>query len=158
MVVAQKEPACGEPYPPSPILTASKVRAIPIGEFITRGRRILAGSAEIVAKDYEKKGDLELAEWVREYGKRFKGASGGRPRMYGDDHYRRVAEIYSKAWRRGEPPTQAVERHPDFAPLSHSTAARWVRECRRRGFLAQTKKRIAGGVLPQDEKDEKEDA
>lgn len=58
----------------------------------------------------------------------------GRPRMYGDDHYRRVAEVYMAAWLRGDNPTQAVERQ---FYTSHSTAARWVRECRKpqRGLL-----------------------
>jgi hypothetical protein len=154
MVLAQKEPAYGDPYPPAPILTATKVRAVPVGDFIDRGRRMLAGSAETVAGLDEAEGQPEDAKRVREYGRRFEGKAGGRPRLYGEEHYRHVARVYSDAWRGGEPPTQAVERHPDFEPISHSTAARWVRECRKRGFLGETEKRVAGGVLPPEQEEE----
>ena len=47
-----------------------------------------------------------------------------------DEHLREVADVYS---RTPEKPTQAVQHH--FAPTSYSTAARWVMQARRRGFL-----------------------
>ena len=153
MSITQKEPADGAPYPPAPILTAKKVRTIRIGDFIKRGRQWKAGSAAIVAGLYQEEGQTDAAERVQEYGGRFEAKAGGRPRLYGDDHYRKVARIYSEAWRRGEAPTQAVERHPDFVPLPYSTAARWVRECRKRGFLGETEKRVAGGVLPPEQEE-----
>jgi len=153
--VTQKEPAHGAPYPPSPIITAKMVRTIPVGQFMERSRRLKTGSAEIVAGLHQKEGKSNAAEWARQYGDRFKARTGGRPREWGDDHYRKVAAIYAIAWRSGEAPTQAVERHPDFAPISHSTAARWVRECRKRGFLGKTEKRVAGGVLPPEQEEDK---
>lgn len=148
--LAQRD-ADGTPTVPTEVLTAKMVRELHIGEYIERGRRIKAGSAAIVARDYREKDRPDDAQRAQEYGRRFKAKVGGRPHMYGDDHYREVARVYAEAWRKGEPPTQAVERHPDFAPLSHSTAARWVRECRKRGFLGETKKRRAGGVLPNEQ-------
>jgi hypothetical protein len=50
-----------------------------------------------------------------------------------DDHLREVARVYNQA---SEKPTQAVERA--LGPVAHSTAARWVVEARRRGFLPPT--------------------
>ena len=54
------------------------------------------------------------------------------PRMT-DEHLREVADIYSRAL---EKPTRAVHDH--FAPVSYSTAARWVSHARQRGFLPPT--------------------
>jgi hypothetical protein len=47
-----------------------------------------------------------------------------------DEHLREVADVYRRA---DEKPTRAVQDH--FAPVSYSTAARWVMHARRRGFL-----------------------
>lgn len=153
LLLAQKEPPYGAPYPSAPVVTATKVRSIPVGQFIEDARRMKAGSAATVADLYQAEGQSDDAQRAEEYGQRYEGKAGGRPRMYGEEHYHHVARIYSDAWRAGEPPTQAVERHPDFEPISHSTAARWVRECRKRGFLGETEKRVAGGVLPHEQEE-----
>ncbi len=52
----------------------------------------------------------------------------------GDAHLRRVADVYLKA---SERPARAVEAA--FAPVSYSTATRWIGEARRRGFLPPVK-------------------
>jgi hypothetical protein len=71
---------------------------------------------------------------------------GGRPPVYGDEHYREVARIYSQAWRKGD-------RHPTLTvatkyTVARSTAAKWVSTARQRGFLGPTPARRAGGVKP----------
>jgi hypothetical protein len=50
-----------------------------------------------------------------------------------DDHLREVAKVYEQA---SEKPTLAVQQA--LGPVAHSTAARWVVEARRRGFLPPT--------------------
>ena len=92
--------------------------------------------------------DADLAGGFDEIVAGLKTPAGGRPRMYDDRHYRNVAAIYASAWRGGVAPTQFVEKIYD---VSHSTAARWVHECRKRGFLSTTDERRAGGVLPSEE-------
>ena len=135
---------------PSHILTAALLRGVPLGYLVERGRRFLIGSARIVAECYDKDGDVENAEWAREWGRKYRTKREGRPRKYGDEHYREVAAIYSAAWRNGVPPTQAVQMA--FADgtrgPSHATAARWVGEARKRGFLTATRHGKAGGDLP----------
>jgi hypothetical protein len=70
------------------------------------------------------KNESELAE-------AWKLASGRpRPVSSSDEHLRKVAAVYMKA---SEKPTRAVQ--DAFGPVSHSTAARWVGQARRRGFL-----------------------
>jgi hypothetical protein len=65
----------------------------------------------------------------------------GRPRQYGDDHYQKVAEVYEQELRSGgRAPLRAVMR--EFH-VEKSTAASWVREAKRLGFL--TMEYFAGG-------------
>lgn len=71
---------------------------------------------------------------------------GGRPPVYGDEHYREVARIYAEAWSNGD-------RHPTLTvaaehTVARSTAAKWVSTARQRGFLGPTLPRRAGGVKP----------
>lgn len=144
--ITQKEPPEGKPYPPPPILTAKMVRTIPIGQFIDRTRRAKAGSAAIVAGLFEDEGRPDEAAWAREYGNRFQAKASGRPRMYGDEHYRQVASVYAEGWRMPEgAPTKHIA---ESFHVSHATAARWVRVCRDKGLLGETTKRKAGGILP----------
>ena len=65
----------------------------------------------------------------------------GRQRVMSNDHLRRVAEVYRAAMRAGKVPTQEVADH--FGK-SHSTAARWVMQARREGFLGAAKPGAAG--------------
>lgn len=71
---------------------------------------------------------------------------GGRPPVYGDEHYREVARIYAEAWSHGD-------RHPTATvaielTVARSTAAKWVMTARRLGFLSPTVPRRAGGIRP----------
>lgn len=54
-------------------------------------------------------------------------------RDYGDDFYRRVAEIYRRLVDEGRPPAPTIAE-ANAVPLS--TAQRWAKESRRRGFLS----------------------
>lgn len=56
-------------------------------------------------------------------------------RRISDDWLHEAAAIYEAA---EENPTQAVEQQHSQAPISYSTASRWVEEARRRGFLPPT--------------------
>jgi hypothetical protein len=57
-----------------------------------------------------------------------------RGRGYGDEFYERVATAYRDALRRGERPVEALRLQ---ANVPRSTAARWVKEARRRGLLGE---------------------
>jgi hypothetical protein len=79
----------------------------------------------------------------------------GRPALYGDGHWRRVADTYIEAIRLGSHrPTGIVA---DKFNVDPSTAAKWVARCRRPPLLllGQTTKRRAGGVLPVPDTDER---
>jgi hypothetical protein len=57
--------------------------------------------------------------------------SGGRRRL-DDDHYRQVAAVYRRAMNDGDP---VIAVQVDLGAKSRATAARWVGEARKRGFL-----------------------
>ncbi len=59
----------------------------------------------------------------------------GRPPQYGDEHFEKVAAIYTAALRLGDPPTLAVAE--DFV-VSKSTAAKWIARAREKGLLPET--------------------
>lgn len=52
-----------------------------------------------------------------------------------DDHLRQVADLYRTALARGDAPTQTVADSMHVVP---STAGRWVKRARERGFLGPT--------------------
>jgi len=136
------------------LITAKFIRNLPVGLFIQEQRKFHMRLAKMAVRMAEAKGAEAEAEMWRGQARQFDAQRPqGRPRMYGDDHYRRVAEVYMAAWLRGDNPTQAVERQ---FYTSHSTAARWVRECRKpqRGLLGPTRRGKAGGVLPPEEKED----
>lgn len=66
------------------------------------------------------------------------GPGAGRGR--GDDFYRQVASVYTAAAASGQAPGEAVKAaagsRPDGGEWPPSTVNRWVREARRKGFLA----------------------
>ncbi|HEX7277794.1 MAG TPA: hypothetical protein VF244_10510 [Acidimicrobiales bacterium] len=55
----------------------------------------------------------------------------------GDDFYRQVAEVYRAAAAAGHPPAREIATAADSGgtPVPASTAHRWIREARRRGYL-----------------------
>jgi len=130
------------------IVTRQMVRAVPVGTLIEEARRREAGAAEIVAGLYIEEGEHGEAFDQLAYAERLRPRaqeSGGRPRMYGREHYREVANVYFQAWRNGEPPTKAVQ---EFFGVSYSTAARWVREARKRDELSKAPEAGVPGGLP----------
>jgi hypothetical protein len=58
------------------------------------------------------------------------------------EHLANVASVYREAWKAGEHPTKAVESHFE---VSHSTAARWVGQARRRDHLGRPAEGSRGG-------------
>jgi hypothetical protein len=104
-------------------ISASRVRAIRIEECI----RVAITAA---AMRVERRGDeIVFTPGSRDLTERVELAS----RPGSDEHLREVAKVYEQA---SEKPTLAVEQA--FGPIAHSTAARWVVEARRRGFLPPT--------------------
>lgn len=67
----------------------------------------------------------------------------GRPRLWGDEHFREVADVYTRAMADGFPPTTAVRTHWN---VSKSTAAKWVARCRDDGLLPKTSRGKARGA------------
>jgi len=143
----------GADIPPEQrLVTAQLVRSIPVGSLIEETRQRTGRDAASIAEAYHSAGDIESAQQERELAEQFRArrAEGHRPRL-GNDHYRAVAEVYASAWRSGSAPTQSIERYFD---VPHSTAARWVQEARRRGFLGQTQERKPGGIEPPKPKED----
>lgn len=97
---------------------------------------------------------------ARAIGEADTGRPPGRPRTYGEDHFREVAAVYSAADRRGLHATKAVQDH--FAQkwddeVTRSQAAKWVHRARHEfGLLKPTEPRQQGGGLtPEDTEDER---
>ena len=145
-----------DPSEPAHVITAQLLRTLPIGRLTEEMRREKAEAAGAIADTLLEEGqDEAYAHHLQERSRRFKAeaAAGGRRPMYDREHYCKVANVYYRAWRKGDPPTQAVA---DYFTVSYSTAARWVRECRKpqRGLLGPTRRGKAGGVLPPEEKED----
>jgi hypothetical protein len=129
-------------------VTARGMRGIPLGECIRlatasalRPTRHEAGQVvvDLLGPRAERRDNMAEQEL----------ASRGPQRRMSEDWLREAAEIYSSA---EEKPTQAVERLHSQAPISYSTAARWVMQARQRGFLPPTK-RGRGRSLASSEED-----
>jgi hypothetical protein len=136
-------------------LTSSALRKLPFGTFVDDARRgyregvhrgasmdpdaagwapglsrkdreALASASRADAR--ERLGRLELDDERRRF---------GRPRAYGAEHYAKVAEIYTAAWRQGGNPTMEVAER---FQTSRSAAAKWVARARHKGLLPLTTK------------------
>jgi hypothetical protein len=83
--------------------------------------------AKIVGEAMERAGQLPVAQ---------------RRNRITPEHLAEVANVYREAWRAGEHPTIAVQKH--FG-VSHSTAARWVGQARREKHLGQPAEGSRGG-------------
>jgi hypothetical protein len=108
--------------PDGPPVTASGLRAIPLGRLTEIATASVIGH---VAGAITEMSDSELAEFVKRSVERTS-----------DPHLREVAHIYLSAPSK---PTRAVHEHWPF--VSYSTAARWVMLARRRGFLPPAERR-----------------
>jgi len=133
------------------VVTSQFLHSVPWGQLMQGARQQHAHELRVLGEVLEEQGEAEEAMDAREGAEGFgaipKG-KGGRPVVYDIRHYSRVARVYYEAWTRGEPPIQAIQRHPDLGPVAYSTAARWVRECRRRGLLGKAPRRGMPGGLP----------
>lgn len=113
------------------MVTAAMWRSVPIGSLIAAKRRRMLESFSPGGVMHElRRGDDEFSE----YAKTWKPSRSTRrkPRA----HFELVAEIYQRAQRAGLPPTKSVQ--DEMGPMSYSTAAKWVGECRRLGLLPST--------------------
>jgi len=137
-----------EPNGPDPApLTASVLRGVPLRELIDQTL-------------FERTKDLR--RWAREAGptghearnlrdrvaaaEASLGRAPGRPPMYSDEHFKLVADAYTRAWKISPKPRQAVAAHWHVSP---STAAKWVARARKMGFLPPTERgRPLGGRSP----------
>ncbi|MFD9111591.1 hypothetical protein [Streptomyces bottropensis] len=61
------------------------------------------------------------------------------------EHLEDVAEVYRMADHKGDPPTQAVQKR--FS-TTHSTAAKWVAQARKQGFLGPARNSRGGEMAP----------
>lgn len=66
----------------------------------------------------------------------------GRPPLYDDSHYRKVATFYSQMAEKFHNPTQLVATEWQVAP---TTASTWVRKARSLGYLPPTEPGVAKG-------------
>jgi hypothetical protein len=65
----------------------------------------------------------------------------GRPKKWGDDHYREVAAVYTKAIRNGEASAKTVARRWDLPlPEGTRTAVKWISRARQLGHLPPTRR------------------
>lgn len=137
-----------EPNAPVPApLTASVLRGVPLRELIdqtlfeqTKNLRRWAREAGPTGRDARALRDrVAAAEGSL-------GRAPGRPPEYSDDHFKLVADAYTRAWKINRPPRQAVATQWQVSP---STAAKWVARARKMGFLPPTKRgRPRGGQPP----------
>ena len=115
-------------------MTRTVWRSFPAAQTIDKARRgsrrLLEKLAEEAPGSLEEKNRKDL-ELYREPDPR----RGGRPRLYDQDHFRKVADVYRDAWRRSNSPTQTVASRFNVSP---STAAKWVKRARDMGFLGKT--------------------
>lgn len=122
---------------PRPLRTGD-LRALPFASIVTTERALQARAGLQHLRRMEGwDGDADDAShdrWEREEAT----PQPGRPPMYGEDHYREVAEVYLAAWQRGDAPTKAVAEH---FPASRSAAAKWV-------STARTKYGLLGPATP----------
>jgi hypothetical protein len=120
--------------PGGPPVTARGLRSLPLGQLVQAAAAagalsVAPGSngsvvmTPLLGRSAEVDGAYELS--------RARAREGGRGALT-DEHYRKVAAVYTRAERH---PTKAVHLHKAWAPISYSTAARWVGEARRRGYL-----------------------
>jgi len=126
-------------------LKARDLRGVPLGRLEQESRQsgtISALDADLRRLIGEAPLPSELDPWQRE-----KRRTPGRPRVYDDEWFRSVAEIYLTAHRAGRPPTKAVAESHD---VSKSTASKWVARARRLGFLAPTSRGKPSGVSRRD--------
>lgn len=136
-------------------LTASVLRAVALQSEVRRGRDETAGREGgwlVEAYDAAVAGDPEnahlldeLSNWdiesIRESVRKWMPPRpGGRPEMYGQEHYERVATVYAAAAASSGSPTKAVE---SALQVSRATASRHIARARELGLLAPSTRALS---------------
>lgn len=124
-------------------LTASALRALPLGSIITEGRRAQLRRAKGSLRPALTKlspADLEAVQ--ADARERIGALSARRPR-YQPEHYERVAAVYDEAMEAGIPPTAHVQE--TLGLRTRSQAAKQVARARERGLLPPTEQRVPKG-------------
>jgi hypothetical protein len=138
-------------------IAATTLREIPLGEMLRELRAACVDALEAEALgqlDPSKPIEPDVFEWERDRARRqvdiarssLHTAATGAPTLP-DEHYREVAEFYSREQSAGRPPTRGVKERWG---VSHSTAAKWVAKARRLKFLPETAKGVAKGAPRKD--------
>ncbi len=129
-----------------PAIGSAMMRGLPVGALL---RESLERLADVLEKPTP---EGASAEWVEQYAqwradmhevRQAVREGPDNPRRLGDEHYRRVADVYKAAVRSGEPPTAAVA---EALTVSKSAAAKQVARARERGFLPRTSRGRVGNL------------
>lgn len=129
---------------PLPAIDSKLLRTLPVGSILTDLRATLnAQLNREPAAHWPREWRESLDAWKTANAEEVSAFAdkprGGRD--LGDEHYRRVAEIYASAAQRGEPPTKAVA---EALVIAKSSAAKQVARARERGFLPPTSRGRVG--------------
>ena len=116
-------------------LTATDLRSVRLGELADEHRPLLV---------------FDVSEGEQRIAPRFYPKSrkrrGGRPPIYGPDHWIEVARVYREAYAgKRLTPTRAVATHFD---VSVTAAVKWVAKCRELGLLPKTTQGKARAKAP----------
>jgi|GEM_PF-5751099 len=106
-------------------ITAEALRRVPVARVIQKAVRAAVHDTDGPAGEiayFADPADLAVTD----------GPRTKRGKQLDDTHYRQVADVYRKALAAGTAPTKSVAA---WGSVSHSSAARWVMEARRRGHL-----------------------
>lgn len=105
------------------------LRRLPVARLLREAVAAVAGQLQTLP-DGGVRADTSATASVAEFEDQTARPRRGTP--LGDDHLKRVRDIYRAAVERGDPPTQTVAQEMHAA---RSTAARWVAKARERGLL-----------------------
>ncbi len=119
---------------PASRITAVLVRSVPIGKFMAEARQHMTANGDATGSEPP--------------------VVTGSDRKRPNEHYHEVANVYFWAWVHGTPPLEAIMSR---FHVSHSTAARWVREARARTILGPAQHGRAGGYPRWIDPEPKED-
>lgn len=157
-----------ERQPEGPPVSGDALRRVPVAEYVSRavdnaGYWLLEGQAPLTVTIEGETlplasipfDDQHVAVPVGGVGRtaEYKAATRA-PRAQGrvtDETLREVADVYRRSHGKREPPTQAVMTE---WRVSRTTASRWIRRARARGYLGAARPRFAGEYDPKQEENE----
>jgi transposase len=136
---AVETPDAPEPEP----VTASAIRSVPLQRLIDKA---LAEETKNLRRWARRAGDSDSGDYLQARAAAAEASlprAQGRPREYSEEHFKEVADAYTRAWKIGDRPTKAVAEQWQ---VSRSTAAKWVARARATGLLPATERgRPLGG-------------